>query len=105
MSEVADLFKHINHSQYPLLLVLVKDRGQVNLSAMARGHDAIDSVMEKLMSGLDRCMSIKNKDAAEEQSRLERQAFRDQQVEEYEQSLAIDRARQEELQKQRQLEM
>jgi len=56
------------------------------------------------MMGLDTYMRIKNKEVAEEQSRLEREQIRQEQVEEYEKSLATDRAKQEELARQRQRE-
>ena len=105
VSEVADSVKHVPHARYPLLAVLVKERGTVTPTALAHGHDSIDSVMEKLMLGLDHYTRIKNKDAAEEQLRLERQAVRDQQVEDYEKALAIDQAKQEQIQRQRKQEM
>lgn len=69
------------------------------------GHDSAESTLEKLMMGLDTYMRIKNKDAEEEQKKLEREQIRQEQIDEYEKSLAADRAKKEEQEKQRQLEM
>lgn len=60
--------------------------------------------LERLMTGLDHYLQIKNKDAADELSRLEREQIRQEQIEEYEKSLATDRAKQEEIQRKKQLE-
>jgi hypothetical protein len=68
------------------------------------GHDGSAQAVEKLMMGLDMYLRIKNKDLEEEQRRLEREQIRQEQVQEYEKSLATDRAKQEELAKQRQRE-
>jgi hypothetical protein len=61
--------------------------------------------MEKLITCLDNFQVIKDRLAAEEQNRMEREAIRQEQADEYERSKAIDRARQEEIQKVRQKEM
>lgn len=61
--------------------------------------------MEKLITCLDNFQVIKARLATEEHSRLEREAIRQEQSDEYEKSKAIDRARQEEIQKVRQREM
>lgn len=64
-----------------------------------------ENVMEKLMTCLDTFQEIKSRVAVEEQQRLEREAIRQEQVDEYEKSKAIDRARQEEAQRKRQEEL
>uniref|UniRef100_A0A915DM66 UBX domain-containing protein n=1 Tax=Ditylenchus dipsaci TaxID=166011 RepID=A0A915DM66_9BILA len=104
MTDVCQNIKTIHRSKYPLLVVLVKDRLNIYPATVIKGHDGAAQAVEKLMQGLDMYLRIKNKDVAEEQSRLEREQIRQEQVEEYEKSLAVDRAKQEELAKQRQRE-
>lgn len=53
------------------------------------------------MSGLDYYLRIKNKDSADDLSRLERAQILQEQAAEYEEALAIDRARQREIQEQK----
>lgn len=65
------------------------------------GADTNDTAMEKLLSGLDRFQEIKNRSLAEEQRRIEREQMRQEQVTAYEESLAKDRAKQEEVTRQR----
>jgi hypothetical protein len=54
------------------------------------------------MLTLDHDQQIKEVERKEERSRMEREAFRREQAEEYERSLAADRAKQQELRDQRQ---
>jgi hypothetical protein len=61
--------------------------------------------MEKMINCLDSFQQVKNRIATEEQNRLEREAIRQEQANEYELSKAIDKARQEEIQRQKQKEM
>ncbi|KAI1693353.1 UBX domain-containing protein [Ditylenchus destructor] len=105
MRDVCENLKTINRNKYPLLIILVKDRGTIYPSSVVKGHDSAESTLEKLMMGLDTYMRIKNKDAEEEQKKLEREQIRQEQIDEYEKSLAADRAKKEEQEKQRQLEM
>lgn len=69
------------------------------------GQDGNDTVMQKLIAALDEHQRIINRDAAEEKERFERERVMQEQVDEYEKSLAADRAKQEELRRQHRLEM
>jgi hypothetical protein len=99
-----DIVEHVRRIQtahYPLLVVLVKERGSVQPVSVIQGHDDSTKLIEKLMVALDYYQQIKNKDAQEERERLERDQIRQDQMEEYEKSLAADRARQEQAEKER----
>ena len=69
---------------------------------MNSGQDSSDSAIQKLMMGLDQYQLIRQQDQQEERSRMEREQFRREQVEEYEKGLAADRAKLEEANKLRQ---
>jgi hypothetical protein len=103
--QAKDVVKSASKDEYPLMLLLTKDRGTVNVESTIRGTDMVENAMEKMMTCLDSFQSVKNRIATEEHSRLEREAIRQEQADEYEKSKAIDRARQEEQTRQRQKEM
>lgn len=91
---VKDIVKATTKDDYPLLLLLAKDKGVVNVDEVVRGKFTLKSaitrgflgteiaecVMEKLMNCLDNFQKIKSRIAHEEQSRLEREAIRQEQV-------------------------
>lgn len=54
---------------------------------------------------MDQYRLIKQQESADERNRMEREQFRQEQVEEYQRGLAADRAKQEELRKKRQKEL
>ncbi|KAI6228547.1 AT hook and UBX domain containing protein [Aphelenchoides besseyi] len=107
LTSVKDVIKVITKpDEFPLMLVVLKDRTKYDVDIPPiRGSDDVDQVMDKLLTSLDKFQEIKNRDMAEEQNRLEREQIRQEQVSEYEKSLAIDRARQEEQTRQREQEM
>jgi DNA-binding response OmpR family regulator len=96
LNEVAHQLRHIRRENYPVLMVLIKDRGNVMPITMATGHDSPDAVLEKLMQGLDTYVNVKNRALGEERARVEREDLRAKQVAEYEESKAMDKAKQEE---------
>lgn len=53
--------------------------------------------MQKLMLGLDQYQGIRHQNQEDERGRIEREQFRREQAEEYERSLAVDKAKQREL--------
>lgn len=95
LNEVALAVRTISRDKYPILMVLIKDRGTVSPIVIATGHDAHQAVLTKLMEGLDAFMGIKNRIAAEERARLERNQILEQQNSELIESKARDKARQE----------
>lgn len=103
--QVKDVVKSIVKDEYPLLILLTKDRGTITVDTVIKGTETSETVMEKLITCLDNFQSVKDRLSAEEQNRMEREAIRQEQADEYERSKAIDRARQEEIQKVRQKEM
>ncbi|KAI6172420.1 AT hook and UBX domain containing protein [Aphelenchoides besseyi] len=107
LTTVKDVVKMITKpDEFPVILVVLKDRTKYDVDVPPiRGSDDVDKVMDKLLTSLDKFQEIKNRDVAEEQNRLEREQIRQEQVSEYEKSLAIDRARQEEQTRQREQEM
>lgn len=105
LSDVSENLKMINRNKYPVLIILLKDGGSIYSASIVKGHDGAETAIEKLMTGLDTFMRIKNKDAEEEQKKIEREQIRQEQIDEYEKALATDRAKKEEQEKQRQIEM
>ncbi|KAI6216312.1 AT hook and UBX domain containing protein [Aphelenchoides fujianensis] len=106
LGTVKDIVKTlIKPDEYPLLIVVMKDRSKFEVELPIRGADDVDAAMEKLLISLDKFQEIKNRDMAEEQHRMERAQIRQEQVDEYQKSLAIDRARQEEQMRQKQEEI
>jgi len=53
------------------------------------------------MIGLDQYQGIRHQNQEEERGRLERELFRQEQAQEYERSLALDKAKQQELHEQK----
>uniref|UniRef100_A0A914Z103 UBX domain-containing protein n=1 Tax=Panagrolaimus superbus TaxID=310955 RepID=A0A914Z103_9BILA len=96
LNDVAQTVRHIRRENYPILLVLIKDRGTVIPVTYASGHDSPDVVLEKLMQGLDMFLAVKNRALGEERARVEREDLRAKQVAELEESKAVDKAKQEE---------
>jgi hypothetical protein len=96
LNDVAQTIRHIRRENYPVLLVLIKDRGTVQPVTYASGHDSPDAVLEKLMNGLDMFLAVKNRALGEERARMEREDLRAKQVAELEESKAMDKAKQEE---------
>lgn len=68
---------------------------------ISTGQDNLANAMQKLMIGLDQYQIVKKQDKQEERVRNEREQFRKEQAEEYERSLATDRAKQQEIKKQK----
>uniref|UniRef100_A0A915CWP0 UAS domain-containing protein n=1 Tax=Ditylenchus dipsaci TaxID=166011 RepID=A0A915CWP0_9BILA len=104
MSDVSESIKTIHRSKYPLLTVLVKERDTIYPVAVVKGHDGKERTVQKLLLGLDVYMRIKNREAAERHNKVEREQILQQQAEDYQKSLARDRAKQEEQAQQRQRE-
>ncbi|KAI6183704.1 FAS-associated factor 1 [Aphelenchoides bicaudatus] len=103
--QVKDVIKSVGKDDYPLLILLTKDRGTVSVDEIIRGTEIAETTMEKLINCLDNFQQIKSRIATEEQNRLEREAIRQEQVQEYEKSKAIDKSRQEEALRQKQREI
>lgn len=101
LGTVNESIRQIPHNKYPLLVIIVKERGQIQRSSLIYGQDNLASAMQKLMIGLDQYQIIKDQDKQEERFRNEREQFRREQAEEYEQSLAADRAKQQEINRQK----
>jgi hypothetical protein len=95
LNEVAHSIRHIRRENYPVLMVLIKDRANVQPVIFATGHDSPDAVLEKLMQGLDTYVNVKNRAIGEERARAEREDLRARQVAELEESKAMDKAKQE----------
>uniref|UniRef100_F1L1H1 FAS-associated factor 1 n=1 Tax=Ascaris suum TaxID=6253 RepID=F1L1H1_ASCSU len=87
---------------FPLLLLVTKEKGVVQMFDMCSGFDAAADVMNMLMNGLGRHKYIKDVEEAEEKQRQEREMIREEQRREYEESLARDRAVHKALQRQKQ---
>lgn len=105
MSDVRDTILMQNKADYPLLVLIYKERSTYQVAGMCRGHDITSDCVEKVMACLDQYQLVKTRDLQEEQSRMERQQIRQEQVDEYEKSKAIDRARQQEQERKRNEEM
>ncbi|KAL3993779.1 UBA-like domain family protein [Acanthocheilonema viteae] len=87
--------------RFPLLVVIIKEKGVILPVSVAWGCDGPQQVVNKLMEGLEEYQRIKTAEAAEERERIEREKIREEQAREYEQSLAQDRARQERLEREK----
>uniref|UniRef100_A0AC34FUB0 UBX domain-containing protein n=1 Tax=Panagrolaimus sp. ES5 TaxID=591445 RepID=A0AC34FUB0_9BILA len=96
LNDVAQTVRHIRRENYPILMVLIKDRGTVQPVTYASGHDSPDAALQKLMQGLDMFLAVKNRALGEERARVEREDLRQMQVAELEESKAVDKAKQEE---------
>ncbi|VDL75430.1 unnamed protein product [Nippostrongylus brasiliensis] len=95
MPDVRRMLESVIHDKekFPLLVIVIRDRGSYNVSDICTGMDGSDVVMEKLMTGIDTYSSIRNTEKVEEAARLERERIRQEQALEYEMSLAADKAR------------
>uniref|UniRef100_A0A914NG91 UBX domain-containing protein n=2 Tax=Meloidogyne incognita TaxID=6306 RepID=A0A914NG91_MELIC len=87
--------------KYPLLIILCKDRSSFQQNTFIYGQEDVASAMQKLMIGLDQYQGIRHQNQEEERGRLERELFRQEQAQEYERSLALDKAKQQELHEQK----
>ncbi|KAI3415336.1 hypothetical protein GPALN_004948 [Globodera pallida] len=96
--------KMIPSSKYPLLIVLIKERGVIARADCIYGQDTAVMTTQKLIEALDQFQNIKQVDAEQERSRAERELFRREQSEEYHRGLAADKAKQEEQKRRKQLE-
>jgi len=96
MNEVAASLRYISKDKFPLLMVLAKDQGTVQIAQMINGHDSSDAALTKLLEGIDFFASLRNRAIQEEIARAEREQIRAEQVAAYEESKAADRAKQEE---------
>lgn len=99
--DLKNTLERLSDERYPLLVVLIKDKGVIQPVEVAWGCDDPQQVVDKLMNGLDQYQNIKNTDAAEERERIEREEILREQAREYERSLAQDRARQKQLETER----
>ncbi|CAD6192101.1 unnamed protein product [Caenorhabditis auriculariae] len=97
MSDVIsfDNFKYVRSETFPMIAVVVRDKGSFIPVQMCCGTDSMDSVLSKLMSGIDAYEAIRVQEQTEKREREEREAIRNQQHAEYEESLAADKARME----------
>ncbi|VDM36974.1 unnamed protein product [Toxocara canis] len=100
--ETTRVLRKTLYDQYPLLLIITKDAGVVQMFDMCSGFDRADDVMQKLMNSLEFYQRIRSIEETEEKQRQEREMIRQEQKREYEESLARDRAHQEELERQKQ---
>ncbi|CAD5210415.1 unnamed protein product [Bursaphelenchus okinawaensis] len=105
LTEVGDQIRMHVKEDYPLLMLITKDRSTYSVVHFCQGFDNPTDCVEKIMQTLDSYQLIKNKEQAEETSRREREQIRQEQVDAYEQSKAIDRARQQEQERIRQNEI
>uniref|UniRef100_A0A915NAV8 UBX domain-containing protein n=1 Tax=Meloidogyne javanica TaxID=6303 RepID=A0A915NAV8_MELJA len=89
------------NGKYPLLIILCKGRSSFQQNTFIYGQEDVASAMQKLMIGLDQYQGIRHQNQEEERGRLERELFRQEQAQEYERSLALDKAKQQELHEQK----
>lgn len=59
LNDVAESIKNIHRKNYPLLIILVKERGIILRLNVAQGQDSESETLDKLLSGLDRYTMIK----------------------------------------------
>lgn len=59
LGDVVESVKNIHRKFYPLLVVLIKERGMISRLEVIKGQDSETEAVEKLLSGLDRYTMIK----------------------------------------------
>ncbi|CAD5214817.1 unnamed protein product [Bursaphelenchus xylophilus] len=105
LTDVADVLRIHPKEDYPLLLLITKERSNYSVANVCQGFDNATDCVEKIMQALDQYQAIKNKEEVEERGRLEREQIRQEQVTAYEESKAIDKARQQEQERKKQEEI
>ncbi|MFH4984116.1 hypothetical protein AB6A40_010825 [Gnathostoma spinigerum] len=96
LHDLRSMLERMDPARYPLLVVLIRDKGVMQVADISWGNYSKEQVVEKLVNGLDMHQRIKLTEAAEERERIERENVRREQAEEYQRSLAADKAKQEE---------
>uniref|UniRef100_A0AC34QDL4 UBX domain-containing protein n=1 Tax=Panagrolaimus sp. JU765 TaxID=591449 RepID=A0AC34QDL4_9BILA len=95
MDKVIYRTRYLSIHDYPLLLVVVKDRGTYKVAQLITGQDSVDVAITKLIGGFETYASIQNLALQQEKSRNEREKIRAEQVAAYEESKATDKAKKE----------
>ncbi|XP_065834232.1 FAS-associated factor 1-like [Oscarella lobularis] len=90
-SVVADTVENFKPDQLPVLLIVVKSRGGMDVFAVLQGHISGDELMANLMSACDAFQQAKEIDVKEEAERAARQEIKEQQDAAYKASLEADR--------------
>lgn len=102
MSNLPNLIRStaLDRNAYPLLILLTRNRGMVELSTVIEGERTNEEVLEQLMQCREGFELQRQRDAEEENARDFRERLKRQQEDEYNQSvkadMAKDRARQNE---------
>ncbi|PAV90953.1 hypothetical protein WR25_12936 [Diploscapter pachys] len=98
--EMMARFRTIDNEKYPLLILLTKDKNKwVEIGVCAGIMETVDTVMDKLMEGIEVNENIKTQELAEEEERRERERIRNEQAREYQMSLETDLAKREQKEK------
>ncbi|CAJ0573610.1 unnamed protein product, partial [Mesorhabditis spiculigera] len=97
MDEVRQVFEFRtrNRDLFPMLLLIIKEKGTLKVAEYISGTDGKEVAVEKLMAVLDAYNQIRLNSMADEAARIERGRLLEEQRQEYEASLAADRARDE----------
>ncbi|CAJ0581365.1 unnamed protein product, partial [Mesorhabditis spiculigera] len=97
MDEVRQVFEFRtrNRDLFPMLLLIIKEKGTLKVAEYISGTDAKEVAVQKLMTVLDAYNQIRLNSMADEAARIERGRLLEEQRQEYEASLAADRARDE----------
>ncbi|CAI4231724.1 unnamed protein product [Auanema sp. JU1783] len=82
-------------NKLPVLAVITREKGSFKAVDLCYGADTLDVVLHKLMSGVEAYTDIRLTEVKEHKGRVEREQIRLEQAQEYEASLAADKARME----------
>ncbi|XP_046840421.1 FAS-associated factor 1-like [Xenia sp. Carnegie-2017] len=95
-SSVASTVRRFKADQYPLVVVIMKNRSSLEVSAVLQGVITVNEVMTTLLNARELFEESQRADMREEQERDAREAVKREQDEAYQESLRVDRAKEEE---------
>lgn len=82
-----------NPNMFPLILVLQRNRGAVEITNMIEGQQTFDEVLESLTQSRQQFAEQQERDVDEKMERDSREKLRKQQEDDYEQSVKTDMAK------------
>ncbi|XP_048579867.1 FAS-associated factor 1 [Nematostella vectensis] len=104
-SGAADTVRGFPHEQFPLLIVVMKNRSAMEVVSVLQGHVSLDELMTGLMSAHETFQQAMTLEIKDEEEREAREMVRREQDEAYQESLRQDQAKEEERRKQQEQEM
>ncbi|XP_028404725.1 FAS-associated factor 1-like [Dendronephthya gigantea] len=99
-SGAADTVRGFRAEQYPLVVVIMKNRSSLEVSAVLQGHSTMNEVMTTLLNAHEVFEESRSIDIREEIEREARELVKREQDEAYQESLRADQAKAEERERQ-----